>query len=232
VSQRCPNGMRSTLDRMLLRWHGIPVSDAPPLISSPPLIADGTPDALAAAALDAEQEPESVVGPSTQPTFAVAAKRWLGYVEHDRKRKRSTVNGYRQTVRHDLLPVFGEQRLDEITGREVDWFRETLLSRRLSARSVNRILTQLQSMFTWFSDDNVYGLTVNPAARVRRQPQTRSGDFAVLSVAEVGALARVAVSLQDAALFTVAAFTGLRLRELRALRWRDVDFSGRIVHVR
>ena len=54
----------------------------------------------------------------------------------------------------------------------------------------------------------------------------------MLSVAEVGALERAAESDQDAALFSVAAFTGLRLGELRALRWRDVDFSGRIVHVR
>ena len=34
------------------------------------------------------------------------------------------------------------------------------------------------------------------------------------------------------ALFTVAAFTGLRLGELRALRWGDVDFAKRLVHVR
>lgn len=67
---------------------------------------------------------------------------------------------------------------------------------------------------------------------MRRQPQTRSGDFDVLSPAEVSALARAAESEHDAALFTVAAFTGLRLGELRALRWRDIDFASRIVHVR
>ena len=45
-------------------------------------------------------------------------------------------------------------------------------------------------------------------------------------------LASKAESEQDAAVFTVAAFTGLRLGELRALRWRDIDFTNRIVHVR
>ena len=53
----------------------------------------------------------------------------------------------------------------------------------------------------------------------------RSGDFDVLTPVEVAAVARAAGSAQDAALITVAAFTGLRLGELRALRWRDVDFA-------
>ena len=46
------------------------------------------------------------------------------------------------------------------------------------------------------------------------------------------ALARAAASLQDAAVFATAAFAGLRLGELRALRWRDIDFGKRLVHVR
>ena len=41
-----------------------------------------------------------------------------------------------------------------------------------------------------------------------------------------------ATSEQDAAIFTVAAFTGLRLGELRALRWRDIDFGKQTVIVR
>lgn len=41
-----------------------------------------------------------------------------------------------------------------------------------------------------------------------------------------------AANPQDAVLFTVAAFTGLRLGELLALRWGDVDWSLQLVHVR
>ncbi len=46
------------------------------------------------------------------------------------------------------------------------------------------------------------------------------------------ALVRAAESEQDGALFLTAAFTGLRLGELIALRWRDVDFAGSLVRVR
>jgi integrase len=45
-------------------------------------------------------------------------------------------------------------------------------------------------------------------------------------------VARHAATEQNAALILTAAFTGLRLGELRALRWRDVDFANRLVHVR
>lgn len=58
-----------------------------------------------------------------------------------------------------------------------------------------------------------------------------SGDFNVLSVEQLEATARAA-SDQDAALYRVAAYTGLRQGELRALRWRDVEFAGHNVHVR
>jgi integrase len=51
-----------------------------------------------------------------------------------------------------------------------------------------------------------------------------------LSAAELEA--RRTQDEQDAAIFTTAAFAGLRLGELRALRWRDADFDLRVVHIR
>ena len=75
-------------------------------------------------------------------------------------------------------------------------------------------------------------IATNPAEDVERISVKRSGDLNVLSPLQVEAVARAAENAQDAAIFTVAAFTGLRLGELRALRWADVDFASRTIIVR
>jgi integrase len=48
-----------------------------------------------------------------------------------------------------------------------------------------------------------------------------SGDIEVFSPEEVWALVRAAALEQDGSIFLTAAFTGLRMGELLALRWRD-----------
>ena len=51
----------------------------------------------------------------TGATFADAAAEWLSYVEHDRKRRPSTVRDYRNSVGAHLLPEFGADRWRPLT---------------------------------------------------------------------------------------------------------------------
>jgi integrase len=71
----------------------------------------------------------------------------------------------------------------------------------------------------------VWGLRENPVRDVERQPLIRRAHIDVYSVKETRALVRAAASPLDAAIFLVAAFAGLRMGELIALRWRDVDLD-------
>jgi len=185
------------------------------------------------AMLDGRDESVPVeASPEPAPTFAAAGREWLEYVEHDRKRRRSTVHDYRRELERVLIPEFGEDtRMDEIDTNRIDAYRAKLVAEgRLSARTINKRLAQLHAIFK--RAQRVHGLPVNPVAGAERQPHRRSGDVTALTASEVELLAANANNEQDAALFEVAAFTGLRLGELRGLRWADVDGSRRLVYVR
>jgi integrase len=189
--------------------------------------------------LEAEDRLAEILGaaprtlePVVERKFGEACDEWLRYVEHDRQRSASTLRDYRHTVRAHLVPAFGSDTpLSTITTGDVEAFRERLLEEgRLSRRSIQKILVLLHGVLK--RAKRKQWIASNPAEDAERVTLKRSGDFAVLTPAEVEALVRAAESKQDAAIFVTAAFSGLRLGELRALRWGDVDFEKRLIHVR
>jgi integrase len=101
----------------------------------------------------------------------------------------------------------------------------------------------------------LYGLPRNPVDIVERPRVRRGAKIDVLRPKEILALVRAAEEGRhrkepegplgprgkavlrgqdemDAAIFHVAAFAGLRMGEILALRWRDIDFARRTIHVR
>jgi Phage integrase, N-terminal SAM-like domain len=133
----------------------------------------------------------------TGVAFGTAAEAWLAYVRDDRKRRPSTVQGYRRELDRNLIPGFGrETPLESITTEDIDLYRERLVAEgELSARSINKRLAQLHAIFK--RAQRVYGLASNPVERAERQPQRVSGDITVLDAEGVEALGVNATEPQD-----------------------------------
>jgi len=99
-----------------------------------------------------------------------------------------------------------------------------------SVATRNKLLIELHGILGRARE--VYGLSVNAAADVEKFPRRSSGEIEVFPPEEAWALVRAAASEQDSALYLTAAFTGMRMGELLALCWREVDFSGATLWVR
>lgn len=168
----------------------------------------------------------------TGATFADAAAEFLRYVR-ERERETSTIADYKSVIDRYLLAEFGSILIEDITPDMIDDYKLRLLGEgRLSNRTIVRHLTVLHGVFR--RAKRVWGLQDNPAsAELVDRPRVQySGEFQTLTPVEVLALARAALHAQDGTIYLTAAFTGLRLGELLALRWRDVGFGMQRVQVR
>jgi integrase len=162
-------------------------------------------------------------------TFRAAAREYLRFVEQVKRVDDVTVKDYRGVIDGYLLAEFGDRALSEITDRDINAYAERLIAEgRLSNRTVCRHLVVLGGIFKRAR------VEPNPAAadRVQRPRVVYSGEYRSYEPDEIQLLAAHAENLQDAALYRVAAFTGLRQGELLGLRWSDIDFVTGQLHVR
>ncbi len=154
-----------------------------------------------------------------------------------------------------VMVALGDCPVREVTTREVEDLLRSVASTGVAARTVNKIRQLVCAIFNYGMRPSTYGLASNPATYADRRREPEPGPLAFYSPEQVEQLARslaagshrhpsrpalredeiVARALedaQDAELVRVAAYAGLRRGELVALRWRDVDFTGRKIIVR
>ena len=171
--------------------------------------------------------------------FSGFAKVWLD--EHIRlRRKPSVVRGYEQALRVHLVPHFKDRQLQAITRRDVEAFVARLAAtphpdtgKPRAPKSVNNVLGVLSSMLSTAVEWGY--LERSPCAGVEPLPvPVESQEFAFYTTEQTARwLATCAEIERDYYPLCLLAFrTGLRLGELAALRWADVDLEQRRLHVR
>lgn len=164
----------------------------------------------------------------TEMTVKELVTEWL-YVQSARL-KESTAANYRMKAEKHIIPNFGDIQCCLLKAKDVYAFVEKKLKDGLSARYLTDIIVLLKSIFRYacreYHIKNVLDGIVMPKRYkqeievLSKEQQTRLEHF-ISSNASLGTLG-ISLSL----------YMGLRIGEICALQWGDIDLEKRIVTVK
>jgi len=159
-------------------------------------------------------------------TFADFTKEWLGTYVRANTRP-ATQRLYGHTLSRHLVPAFGSCPLSEIDIAKIERFKTAKLAQGQSCSTINLYANILKKCL---HDAVEWGyLAAPPKIKMLKQP-ARTFDF--LSRQEADGLISAMGAGTWRAMATVALNTGMRIGELCALQWPDIDFQGKQLVVR
>ena len=142
-----------------------------------------------------------------------------------RRYRPSTIRNYQTDIRSHLTPGLGHLRLTELRRADIQRAIDRMHADGLAGSTIRNKIEPLRVLYRRAAQDEE--VAVNPTTQLRL-PALPSGSRRVADPERVADLLD-ALPDEDRALWATAFYAGLRMGELRALRWRDVDFdAGRI----
>ncbi len=186
-----------------------------------------------------EVKPKAAV--AERVTIADVVREYLVDLER-RGGKKSTRTAIETAHRAHLQPFFGERALESVTYEDVADLAAKLKRSGLSSKSIRNYMSTLSTLYKFAMHPRRRWATSNPCDGQELDAVPDYHGIRYLEPDQVDALVANAWAGSeaspsrfraiDAAMFRTAAMTGLRLGELCALRWRDIDWTASAIRVR
>ena len=141
--------------------------------------------------------------------------------------KPSAVRSYEQALASHVLPDLGGMRLGDVTAADLQALVERLRGKGLSASTITNALNPVQALYRRATQ---LGHVMHNPCRDVSLPTIRSQREHAADPGDAGRMIRV-LPEQDQCAWALAFYGGLRLGELRALRWDDIDEAAGLIHV-
>ncbi len=170
-----------------------------------------------------------IIARRARMTFAVFSEEWK--TKHLVRVRASSEKRYRELLKHQLLPAFGDRLLSGITASAVQAFvAEAVQPGRLAPKTVNCALALLKQMLAAAADWGY--LAAPPLGKVRKLRLSRR-PLVLWTPAEIRRFL-LAAPEEWRPVWIVAVFSGLRPGEIQAMQWAEQnwpDFVANKIHV-
>jgi len=202
--------------------------------------AEGSREGLTRRAAEAElrrlmAEVKPTAPASEALTVGEVGRRYLTYLEKQ-GRKLATLTAIRSTLRVHLEPFFGERAASSVKYEDVVDLMAVMERAGVGPKSIRNYVGTLSALYRFAMHPRRRWATVNPCDGIELPAVPDHVGIRYLELDQIDALVAAAQAgayhALDRALYLTAAMTGLRLGELIALRWRDVDWAASAIRVR
>lgn len=177
----------------------------------------------------------TVVGGEDHLYFRDVLRQWI---DDSRVRlKGATECRYRNLIDEHILPELGNKRLNELTGSVINAFLADKLDHGrldgkggLSPAYVCSIMLVIKSAMNYAVAEN---LCLSLQSKINKPPVIPK-DIPVLTASEQKKLEKLCLSETDEtkAGVLLSLYAGLRIGEVCALTWEDIDWEEKIIHIR
>jgi integrase len=160
---------------------------------------------------------------------AVTIEKWLWkwHAAVASEMEPETHRDYELDIQNKILPHFGKKPIAQVTRTDAKAF---IASLPLSKKRIDNILIPLRQAFQLAYEDELIARSPFAGVEVKRVSRVREVDVIdPFTVAEIDAICEAATEI--ATLVRFNAWTGLRVSELIALLWGDVDLEGRTLRI-
>ncbi|MDO4277194.1 MAG: tyrosine-type recombinase/integrase [Lachnoclostridium edouardi] len=142
--------------------------------------------------------------------------------------KMGTVGVYRQNYNAYIKNIFGNKQLREIRAEHIQRFYNGM-STHYAHNTLEVCRAVLNGAFSQAVKNEI--IRKNPVSNTTFPKNNKKQTAKVMTMAEQTLFLKYTAGTKYDSLYEIALFTGMRSGELRGLRWEDVDFHKREIHV-
>jgi integrase len=158
-----------------------------------------------------------------EATLSEIGVSYLAWLEQVRGAKPATLKDHHSVIRR-IERELRDQQATSILVEDVEGF---LAGIQASPRTVNKYRAVLSAIYS--HGIKRHGLTSNPASEADRRREPQQAPLAYYTPQQIEKLADAMGT--DGEAVRVSAYAGLRLGELLALRWEDVNLDGEVLTI-